>query len=165
MNNKSGMGSHQSTKMKNGEWLTPPELVEKLGDFDLDVCAPVVRPWDTAKKHFTIEDDGLIQEWYGRVFCNPPYGNESGLWLERMADHGRGIALIFARTETKMFFEYVWGRASGLLFIEGRLHFHYVDGSRASANAGAPSVLVAYGAEEADFLSKCSVKGKFISLI
>ena len=73
-----GMGSHQSIKMQKDEWLTPPDLLEKLGTFDLDPCSPIVRPWDTAKHHYTIHDDGLSQTWFGRVWCNPPYGLKSG---------------------------------------------------------------------------------------
>ena len=136
-----GMGSHQSAKMGKDEWLTPPEIIEALGPFDLDPCAPIVRPWPTAAYHLTVEDDGLLWGWNGFVWCNPPYGNQTGIWLEKMAEHNNGIALIFARTETKMFFDYVWERASGVLFIRGRLYFHHVDGSRADANAGAPSAL------------------------
>jgi hypothetical protein len=44
-----------------------------------------------------------------------------------------------------MFFSEVWAKADAVLFLRGRLHFHYVDGTRAAANAGAPSVFVAYG--------------------
>lgn len=140
-----GIGSHQSARMERDEWLTPPHIIKALGPFDLDPCAPVKRPWPTAAKHYTIHDNGLMQPWEGRVWLNPPYGRETGLWLKRLADHGNGIALIFARTETHMFFEHVLGRAVALLFLRGRLHFHRVDGRRAAANAGAPSVLAAYG--------------------
>lgn len=62
----------KSSTGKN-EWLTPPCLLRRLGPFDLDPCSPVNRPWDTARHHYTIEDDGLQQPWFGRVFCNPPY--------------------------------------------------------------------------------------------
>lgn len=58
----------------NDEWLTPPELVRSLGQFDLDPCAPVDRPWDTAGHHYTKLDAGLESFWYGRVWLNPPYG-------------------------------------------------------------------------------------------
>jgi hypothetical protein len=139
------LSSHQSAKMLNGEWLTPPAIVQALGRFDLDPCAPVVRPWDTAAKHYTVEDDGLAQPWTGRVWCNPPFGREAVKWLRRMVEHGNGIALIPARTETAMFYETVWGGADAVLFIKGRPHFHYVDGRRAAANSGAPICLVAYG--------------------
>lgn len=143
------MSSHQSGRMKNDEWLTPPEIVASLGGFDLDPCSPINRPWTTAGKHYTVEDDGLAQTWQGRVWCNPPFGREAIKWLRRMAEHGNGIALIPARTETEMFYECVWGAAHAVLFIKGRPHFHYVDGRRAPFNSGAPICLVAYGAANA----------------
>jgi hypothetical protein len=131
--------------MKNDEWLTPPEILGKLGAFDLDPCSPVVRPWDTASQHYTAADDGLSKEWQGRVWLNPPFGREAVKWLRKMVEHGNGIALVPARTETAMFYETVWGVADGVCFMKGRPHFHYVDGRRAAANSGAPIALVAYG--------------------
>jgi hypothetical protein len=104
-----GMSSHQSAAMKSDEWLTPPEIMAKLGSFDLDPCAPVRRPWDTALWHYDVNDDGLSMPWHGRVWLNPPFGREAVKWLRRLKDHGNGIALIPARTETAMFYECVWG--------------------------------------------------------
>lgn len=161
---KNGMGSHQSAAMLKDEWLTPPEIVSSLGSFDLDPCSPVNRPWDTAKKHYTIEDDGLSKEWHGRVWMNPPYGRETDVWMKRISDHGNGIALIFARTETKMFFEHVWAKADSLLFLKGRLHFHHVTGERARANGGAPSVLVAYGKQNVTALQNSGIQGQIVHL-
>lgn len=158
------IGGHQNPAMGKDEWLTPPEIIAALGPFDLDPCAPIVRPWDTAKNHYTVEDNGLNKEWSGRVWCNPPYGLEAAKWLARLADHRNGIALIFARTETKMFFEQVWGKASGILFIEGRLYFHHVDGTRAASNSGAPSVLIAYSMDDAHKISVSGIRGKMIWL-
>jgi hypothetical protein len=131
--------------MRSDEWLTPPEILQRLGQFDLDPCSPINRPWPTAGQHYTVEDDGLAQQWAGRIWCNPPFGREAMKWMRRMAKHGNGIALIPARTETAMFFETVWGAADAILFIQGRPHFHRVDGSRAAFNSGAPICLVAYG--------------------
>lgn len=163
-NGRKGIGSHQSANMIKDEWLTPPHILSALGEFDLDPCAPVSPPWRTAKKHFNINDNGLIQNWIGRVWCNPPYGLESAVWLDKLANHGNGIALIFARTETKMFFEYVWDKADALLFIEGRLYFHHVSGEKAKSNAGAPSVLIAYGSNNVEILKNCKIRGKFVQL-
>lgn len=159
-----GMGGHQSANSVKDEWLTPPDLLKKLGHFDLDPCAPVNRPWDTAAHHLTIQDNGLTREWRGRVWCNPPYGLAAAKWLARLAGHGNGIALIFARTETRMFFDHVWPKADALLFLEGRLYFHHVDGRKAAANSGAPSVLVAYGRNNAEALRECGVPGQFICM-
>lgn len=139
------LSAHQSPVMGKDEWLTPPEILRALGPFDLDPCSPVNRPWPTASKHYTVEDDGLSKPWTGRVWCNPPFGREAVKWLRRMAEHGNGVALIPARTETAMFFDAVWGVAHSVLFLKGRPHFHHVNGERASFNSGAPICLVAYG--------------------
>lgn len=146
------------------EWLTPPSLIEALGPFDLDPCAPVVRPWDTAARHYTIEDDGLAQQWEGFVWMNPPYGTQTNHWLQRLAEHGNGVALIFARTETRMFFEHVWGKASAVLFLAGRLRFHYITGEKAAANSGAPSCLVAYGTTAVERLRHSGLHGHLVVL-
>ena len=140
-----GMSSHQSARMKNDEWLTPPEILRSLGAFDLDPCSPINRPWPTAAKHYTVADSGLEKPWFGRVWCNPPFGREAINWLDRMKAHGNGVALIPARTETAMFYQTVWGHADAVCFLRGRPHFHYVDGRRAAFNSGAPIALVAYG--------------------
>ncbi|APC45930.1 DNA methylase [Halomonas phage QHHSV-1] len=81
-----------------------------------------------------------------------------------MADHGNGIALIFARTETAMWFEHIWSQADAVLFLRGRLHFHHLDGTRAEANAGAPSALVAYGKSNARALSQSELDGQLVAL-
>lgn len=133
------------------EWLTPPFITQALGPFDLDPCSPVNRPWPTARKHFTINDDGLRQAWEGFVFCNPPYGPKLGVWLAKMARHGNGIALCFARTETAAFQQFVWPYARAVLFIKGRLSFYHVSGQE-GGTAGAPSVLIAYGEHAANIL-------------
>ncbi len=164
------IGSHHSARAQTTTWLTPPRILTALGgadSFDLDPCAaPTPRPWPTALTMNERKDaDGLMIEWFGRVWLNPPYSSaEIGRWLARMADHGRGTALIFARTETSAFQRWVWEQASGLLFIEGRLHFHYLDGARANANGGAPSVLCAYGQDDMDRLAASDIEGAFVPL-
>lgn len=159
------MGSHQSAAMLKDEWLTPPEIIKALGSFTLDPCSPGDRrPWDTAATHYDIHVNGLVKPWEGRVWLNPPYGRETAKWLDRLADHGDGVALIFARTETDMFFRHVWERADAILFLRGRLHFHHVDGRRAEANAGAPSCLVAYGARNVQALKESGLAGQLVVL-
>jgi hypothetical protein len=160
-----GVGGHQSARSQTDSWLTPPHIITTLGgpdSFDLDPCA--FPGWATAKRGICLPDDGLAAEWEGRVWLNPPYGSETFDWLDRLADHGTGTALIFARTETSGFVRAVWRRATALLFIEGRLHFHRPNGVRAVANSGAPSVLVAYGAADAAILRRCSIPGAYVPL-
>lgn len=164
------MGSHQSARAGTTTWLTPPDILAKLGgaeNFDLDPCAAPNQPWATARTMFTEADDGLAQDWraHGKTWVNPPYTNsEIGDWLSRLDEHGDGIALIFARTETAAFSRHVWEKCDAVLFMEGRIHFHHADGTRAKANAGAPSVFCAYGAENADILAACGIPGAFVPL-
>lgn len=145
-------------------WLTPPHILRALGEFDLDPCASLDRPWDTAKNHYTVEDDGLAQPWFGRVWCNPPYGPGMDKWLNKLANHsGGGLALVFARTETRTFFDAVWGKASAIYFLKGRIRFCTPDGLQADA-AGSPSVLIAYGDRERQALKDCTLAGYFVDL-
>ncbi len=157
-----GMGSHHSARAGTTTWLTPPHITDALGEFDLDPCA--ASDWVTAKRHIILPQDGFAANWSGRVWLNPPYGMAAWAWLAKLADHGRGTALIFARTETAGFVSEVWLKASGILFLHGRLFFHHSDGTRAAANSGAPSCLVAYGEADATQLAKADLPGTFIAL-
>ena len=72
-------------------WLTPPEIIEALGHFDLDPCAADNMPWRTADRMVTKAENGLLVDWDGkRVWCNPPYGRESVPFLDKMARHADG---------------------------------------------------------------------------
>lgn len=168
----SGFTHEQTYRGKTDDWLTPKYIIDELsrdpfGQFDLDPCTPKYMPWDTAKNRYSIDDDGLFHKWEGRVWLNPPYGPQTGEWLGRLRQHGNGIALIFARTETKMFFTYVWDCASALLFFKGRVSFFYPDGSSAPPST-APSVLIAYGQNNSECLAAAAtrgiIKGKYIKL-
>jgi hypothetical protein len=160
-----GIGGH--TKANNGltnDWLTPPEIIKALGPFDLDPCVPDSMPWQTANRMITESENGLAVSWDGFVWMNPPYGEQTNLWLKKMAEHSNGIALIFARTETKMFFDYVWSKATCLFFFQGRLFFHGTDGKKAQGNAGGPSVLIGYGEEASERIRNSLLVGAYVSL-
>lgn len=115
---------------KTNEWATPLALFQELDQefgFTLDPCATPQNA--KCKKFYTIEDDGLKQNWGGhRVFCNPPYGREIGRWVEkcyREAQKGAlVVALIPARTDTRYFHEFIWKKAKEIRFLRGRLHFN-----------------------------------------
>jgi hypothetical protein len=143
--------------------LTPRWIVDRLGPFDLDPCAATVRPWDCARVNVTESEDGLSVEWVGMVWLNPPFDRyKVGEWIERLADHGSGIALIHARTETDWFAP-IWRRASGLLFLRQRLKFWRPDGTEQEANSGAPVVLVAFGGEALDRLRRAKIPGWLVT--
>ena len=94
-----------------------------------------------------------------------PYGEEEAQqFLSQPIDPTQPRFLIFARTETEMFHRWVWERADAVLFLRGRLHFHYVDGQRAAANAGAPSCLIAYGHSNVEALAASGIAGHIVRL-
>lgn len=156
------LSSHQSARAKSTTHLTPPEWIKILGPFDLDPCCPPSMPWRTATRMLTEADDGLKAIWTGRVWLNPPF-TDAWLWVDKLARHGDGIALVAARTETTGFYRAVWDQANAVCFVKRRPHFYCVDGSRRKFNSGAPIVLAAYGQQNVPAL-ELSGLGKVLRL-
>lgn len=77
------------------------------------------------------------------VFCNPPYGREIGKWVqkaweEHAANRNTVVMLLPARTDTKWFHKYIYGKAE-IRFVRGRLKF-----GNAGNSAPFPSMIVIY---------------------
>lgn len=130
---------------KTDNWATPPEVFKDLDNefkFTLDPCAS--KENHKCDKYFTKEENGLLQDWGGQsVYCNPPYGRTVGDWVEKAAKESRKenttvVMLLPARTDTKWFHKYIYGRAT-IRFIRGRLKF---GGSKNSAPF--PSMIVIF---------------------
>lgn len=155
--------NHVQSEDSKDEWLTPPHIITSLGFFDIDPCAPINPPWRTAVIQYDIRHNGLKQPWWGRVWCNPPYGNQTFDWIRRCAEHGNAIALIFARTETKGFHNEIWEKADAVFFFKGRLAFHHVNGTK-GATANAPSCLIAYGENNVEAIKKSGLQGALVRI-
>jgi hypothetical protein len=154
------LGSHQRTVGACQVWITPRWILDALGAFDLDPAAAEPRPWDCAAESYTAY--GLSRPWHGRVWLNPPFDRyEVGGWIEKLAEHGHGTALLHARTEAE-WFEPVWRAARAILFMADRIHFHHPDGTRARANSSAPPVLVAFGQDDAAALRRSGIAGYLV---
>lgn len=134
------------------DWLTPPELIKALGRFDLDPCTPVRMPWRTAARRFTPRQDGLKQSWGGRVWLNPPYSDVAP-WIDRFVEHGNGMALLSAKSVETRWGQKVLAAADAVLFLKGRLLFHYPSGKR-STGKWLSNMLVAIGAHNRRALVK-----------
>ena len=129
------------------EWATPQSFFDALNrefSFTLDPCST----HENAKceKHYTKEDDGLSKSWGGEVvFCNPPYGRELPKWVKKCYEESRHadvVMLIPARTDTRWFHDYIYGKAE-IRFIKGRLKF-----GNAKQSAPFPSMVVIYRASQ-----------------
>lgn len=108
-------------------WATPQDFFNKLDaefHFNLDVCALPENAKCAA--FYTPEMDGLSQPWYGRCWCNPPYGRQVGRWVAKAAQSAAEgatvVMLLPARTDTSWFHDYIYGKAE-VRFIRGRLKF------------------------------------------
>lgn len=61
------------------------------------------------------------------MFCNPPYGKEISKWVEKAYNEVKKpntlvVLLIPARTDTKYFHDYIYGKHE-IRFVKGRLKF------------------------------------------
>lgn len=150
----------ERTKNSTDEWYTPKEIIDALGIFDTDPCAPPQPLWRTAGTMYNKHDNGLIQQWHGRVWLNPPYSRPLICqFLEKMSSHNNGIALLFNRCDSTLFQEYVLSKCSGILFLNKRIKFFRPDGTQGH-NPGCGSILVAYGENNLETLKSCPLQGK-----
>ncbi len=156
--------THESTYNESKEWYTPRDIFQKLGvEFDLDPCSPGqdIVPWIPAQIHYTYLDDGLNKKWFGNCWVNPPYGMDTPKWMARLINHGKGIALVFARTDT-IWFQMDAPYADAICFLKGRVQFVPADKALLYADnqylpgggCGAGSMLLAYGKDNAEALKK-----------
>jgi len=138
----SGFTSGMKSSLSN-EWTTPRELYEQLdAEFHFTLDAASTDENALCERHYTIDDDGLKQEWAGSVWLNPPYGREIGAWMQKAAQSNRGgvtVCLVPARTDTRWWHEWIVGHATEVRFIRGRLKF-----GNSGSGAPFPSAIVIY---------------------
>ena len=129
------------------EWETPDEFFEELDKrfkFTLDPCC--THKSAKCKKHFTLSENGLNQDWSRDVvFMNPPYGREIGKWVRKAYEESKKgatvVCLIPARTDTSYWHDYIFGKAK-IEFLRGRIKFQ--NGNQQPNSAPFPSAVVIY---------------------
>lgn len=125
---------HVANNTGNNEWYTPRPYIEAarcvLGSIDLDpASSDEANAIVGAERYFTAVDDGLAQEWHGRIWMNPPYSSDLiGKFADKLVDHyGQGdipaaIVLVNNATDTAWFHKLA-GAADALCFPRGRIRF------------------------------------------
>ena len=129
--------------LASDQYITPPAIIDRVldvfGTIDLDPCADDAHSIP-AKCHYDQHDNGLMRDWVGKAFINPPYSRPLlGMFIEKFNSEWwdghlvSAIVLIPARTDTE-WFQPLW-QAQALCFIKGRLHFSGTSGCGRFASA------------------------------
>ena len=141
------------------EWYTPPEFIAALGEFDLDpACGPLCTN-HTAVRRYGPQEDGLAQVWAGRVWLNPPFSNASP-FIDRLAEHGDGIALVFTRSDA-VWYQRAVERAGGVFLLKGRIHFQRPGGGPSRCPLGCS--LLPFGERNRRAVLRSGLPGLFLS--
>lgn len=160
--------SFERASGRSDEWYTPKWIIDALRSvgfhFDLDPCAPAIRPFELADKYYTKAENGLAMPWEGCIWCNPPYSrNLLDAFIERMSRHNNGVALVFNRMDTTLWHQIIFPTAAAILIMQGRVKFLNKDGHQ-KQGAGCGSILIAWGCENAKRLESCNIPGKYLIL-
>lgn len=140
---------------ETSEWTTPQDLFDRCnkrwGPFTLDAAATHENHLVSSYMRKGPEGGALISDWFGRVWCNPPYGREIGKWVKRAHDQveagnaERVVMLLPARTDTRWWQRYIYSVTEmrpEVYFLKGRLKFGGGNGSKNSAPF--PSAIVVF---------------------
>lgn len=134
---------------KGHEWYTPMELFNKLNaefGFTTDPCAESTNRLGLPM-YFTKEQDGLLQQWQGNVFINPPYGQTGKVqdWVKKASEYMGGLVVFLmpARTDTRWFHNFIWKKPNvEIRFIQGRIKFENPE--HVNNTAPFPSMIVVF---------------------
>lgn len=150
---------------KSNEWFTPYCYIEAarkvLGSIDLDPasCA-LANQTVRASRYYTREDDGLIQDWYGNMWVNPPYGkhpvrgkSNMSLFTHRLLyDYNAGTVhkaiLLVTAVPDRKWFAPLWDYP--ICFPDHQIVFNMPNGAREHHPYG--SCFVYFGPHEDHFI-------------
>ena len=154
--------THVTHNSGNEEWYTPPAYTDAarlvLGGIDLDpASSDVANASVKANRYFTEADDGLTQEWKGRVWMNPPYTTgRIDRFVDKLLEHyaagdvSAAVVLTNNATETKW-----WQRlaqsSSAVCFVAGRIRFLSATGGDANSPLQGQTI-VYLGPDHAQFI-------------
>ena len=152
---------HQHINQTSGdvEYYTPPAIIEAaarvMGTIDLDPASSATANQRVkAVRIFTEADDGLTQEWHGKVWLNHPFGKkENAKWINKLEEEYRAkrvteaLCITYACTSEK-WFQPLLQRPQ--CFLSPRTNYHLPDGSvKKGVTKG--SVVTYFGVDVAAF--------------
>jgi phage N-6-adenine-methyltransferase len=160
---------HVSQSSAENEWYTPETYIEAarraMGGIDLDpASSDDAQRVVNAGEYYTIADDGLFQDWSGRVWLNPPYSKELiGRFAGKLVEHveskdvTQAIVLVNNATETA-WFQLLAGYCAAICFHSGRIQFCGRNGKPANSPLQGQAFIY-FGRRIAKFCSEFSEFG------
>lgn len=139
------------------EWYTPDSLIRALGQFDLDPATSLQRGRQVAPEYYTVKEDGLQREWFGRVWLNPPFSRIHP-WVERMREHNNGILLCFSRTDATWFVD-LTRHCGGVYLLMRRMQFWRPGDQPRKQRCPLGVVLFPFGRQNVEALERCGIPG------
>lgn len=142
---------------KNDKLRTPHWVYSEFGRVDLDPCAG--ERTSIGVNNFAIEreQDGLLLDWFGFVYCNPPFSQKE-IWAEKMISHGNGILLLPERGSAPWFG--ALANTAGKYWVMGKkIDF---DGGSSSNNLG--SALFLFGDEAVNRILGSKLPGHLVEV-
>lgn len=105
---------------ESDHYATPKKFYERLDkefSFDYDPCP------------LRSEIDGLLTEWKGSIYINPPYSNiepfiSKGIEEIKKGNADKLVYLIPVRSDTKYWHNLIMPYACEIRFVKGRLNFN-----------------------------------------
>ncbi len=137
----------RATNSGNNEWYTPAKYLDAardvLGKIDIDPASSEAAQKNVrATKYYSPENDGLVQEWHGRVWLNPPYAQPlitefvSKMAIEWRAGHVQAAIMLTHNYTDTAFFHLAATSCTAICFTRGRIQFEDTKGERASPTQG-----------------------------
>lgn len=142
---------------KNDRLQTPEWVWRELGEIDLDPCAGIDTSIGSVNWALERNEDGLEREWFGFVYCNPPFSQKEA-WAKRMIDHGNGILILPERGSAPWFGPLA--QAAGSYWVMGK-KINFVGGP-SSNNLG--SALFLFGEDARNRVLNSRLPGHFVNV-
>jgi ParB family chromosome partitioning protein len=139
--------NHRAEGTGENEWFTPPEYIaaarEVMGGIDLDPASHTeAQRIVQALRFYSAENDGLVREWHGRVWLNPPYAQPLiaqfiSKLVREFEDGGVSQAILLTHNYTDTtWFHNAEASAALLCFTRGRIRFIDIDGALCAPTQG-----------------------------
>jgi hypothetical protein len=166
----SGKSGQAQVSSDSNEYYTLAEHIEAarsvLGGIDLDPAShPAANEVVKAARFYTIDDDGLAQDWHGRLWLNPPWGKAGPDFVKKLVRSHQekavtaAILLVNAHATDTAWFQPLWDYL--LCFSCPRIRYWQLGGGGNSPNSG--SVFIYFGPECARFMEAFAQFGAIVT--